>query len=175
MKSKSLFLSISAALTLLFCPDASFAGGGHGGGGGFHGGGFLGGGFRGAGFRGGGRFHGGLFYRYGWWPGFGWGWWGWGGYYPYWIWGDYYPYYSGDYYGYGGDDPSASGSGSGSGWQNENQALQARLAQLGFYRGRIDGVVGPETEAAIRAFQASRRLRVSGELDRETLDALGMG
>jgi hypothetical protein len=170
MKTKSLYLSICAALTLLFLPGTSFAGGGHGGGGGggggWHGGGFRGGGFRGGGFRGG-RFHGGHFYRYGWWPGFGWGWWGWGGFYPYWVWGDYYPYYAGS--SYGGDDPP------GSGWQNENQALQAKLAQLGFYHGRIDGVVGPETEAAIREFQASRGLRATGELDSETLDALGSG
>lgn len=41
--------------------------------------------------------------------------------------------------------------------------VQRELAKRGFYDGPADGRTGPKTEAAIRAYEQSARLRVSGE------------
>jgi len=43
--------------------------------------------------------------------------------------------------------------------------LQARLNNLGFYYGAMDGVMGTETEAAIREFQKTYDLEESGMAD----------
>jgi Putative peptidoglycan binding domain len=51
-------------------------------------------------------------------------------------------------------------------------AVQRVLAQLGYYHGPVDGVVGPQTEKAIRWFQSVDRLPVTGEIDSATLRAL---
>jgi N-acetylmuramoyl-L-alanine amidase len=40
--------------------------------------------------------------------------------------------------------------------------LQARLNNLGFDCGDVDGVIGPKTETAIRGFQESEGLDVDG-------------
>jgi peptidoglycan hydrolase-like protein with peptidoglycan-binding domain len=40
--------------------------------------------------------------------------------------------------------------------------LQLRLKELGFYQGEVSGVYGPETEAAVLAFQQSQGLIVDG-------------
>lgn len=50
--------------------------------------------------------------------------------------------------------------------------LQVRLAQLGFNPGRIDGIFGAETAAALTDFQRHRGLDVDGTLTRATLDEL---
>ena len=41
--------------------------------------------------------------------------------------------------------------------------IQEELANQGFYLGPIDGRMGPQTEAAIRAYQASADLKVDGK------------
>lgn len=51
---------------------------------------------------------------------------------------------------------------------------QARLNALGFQVGPADGNFGNRTRQAIRQFQQSRGLKVSGELDATTLSALGV-
>lgn len=51
---------------------------------------------------------------------------------------------------------------------------QDRLTQDGFYHGQIDGVLGPETRHAIVRFQTKHGLAISGELTRETLNAMGL-
>lgn len=51
------------------------------------------------------------------------------------------------------------------------RAQIALLAQ-GVYQGPLNGVVGPTTRAAIRRFQTSRSLSVTGTLTPQTLDAL---
>ena len=51
---------------------------------------------------------------------------------------------------------------------------QTMLARRGYYRSDIDGVYGPGTEFAVRAYQARVGLVVSGRFDVETLAALGM-
>lgn len=53
-----------------------------------------------------------------------------------------------------------------------NQWLQSRLTAHGFPVGGIDGVIGPITIAAIKAFQLKHRIRVSGLADAETVAAL---
>lgn len=50
--------------------------------------------------------------------------------------------------------------------------VQTHLAALGFPPGTIDGKFGLLTEAAVRAFQSSYVLRVTGEVDLATRDAL---
>jgi peptidoglycan hydrolase-like protein with peptidoglycan-binding domain len=46
------------------------------------------------------------------------------------------------------------------------------LAKLGYYHGSIDGVIGPDTEKAVRWFQSVDKLPVTGQLDDQTLQAL---
>ena len=51
---------------------------------------------------------------------------------------------------------------------------QTALKQLGFYPGGVDGVVGPRTRAATRAFQQANGMNASGVLSGETLERLRM-
>lgn len=52
--------------------------------------------------------------------------------------------------------------------------VQRRLARRGYYRGEIDGDVGPGTRAAIRSFQYSRGMTVTGRIDSALLRELGL-
>lgn len=51
---------------------------------------------------------------------------------------------------------------------------QMILARRGYYRSDIDGIYGPGTEIALRAFQIQRGLPPSGRFDLPTLGALGL-
>jgi peptidoglycan hydrolase-like protein with peptidoglycan-binding domain len=51
--------------------------------------------------------------------------------------------------------------------------VQARLAQLRWWSGDVTGVYDARTTTAVRGFQAKRRIPVTGEVDRRTLDRLG--
>jgi Putative peptidoglycan binding domain len=74
--------------------------------------------------------------------GFPWGW-GWG-----WNWGYPYGYYGGYNYGdYG------SGYGYGDSSRSRVAELQRRLARAGYYYGTVDGIMGPATRRAIRAYE----------------------
>ena len=177
MKTKMLAgLLLGAALAI--GPGVALAGGG--GGGGFHGGGGFGGGFHGGGELHGGAFHGG-FANHGFvsdrsfhfghefrhdhdrffgrhfvfvnpWPGY------------------YDPYYIGSYdYDYPYDNYTASD------YSDVILAVQQALAQLGYYHGPVNGVIGAQTEEAIRWFQSVYRLPVTGEIDSATLRALQIG
>jgi peptidoglycan hydrolase-like protein with peptidoglycan-binding domain len=50
--------------------------------------------------------------------------------------------------------------------------MQVALARLALSPGSIDGVIGPQTRSALRAFQMREHLALSGELDRATRDKL---
>jgi hypothetical protein len=50
--------------------------------------------------------------------------------------------------------------------------VQLALLAQGFYDGSIDGVVGPSMRSALRRFQESRGLSVTGTITPPTLDAL---
>jgi peptidoglycan hydrolase-like protein with peptidoglycan-binding domain len=50
--------------------------------------------------------------------------------------------------------------------------VQARLQNLGYYEGEVDGELGPETQDAIRAFQDDHALDATGEISADLLDAL---
>jgi len=96
------------------------------------------------------------------------------GFYPY----DYgYPY---DYYGYDpGAYENAADYDSQGAYDSTDQVTdstvataQTQLARQGYYRGEIDGIVGPETRRAIMRYQGDRGLRVTGRLNMDTLRAL---
>ncbi|MBI2305842.1 MAG: peptidoglycan-binding protein [Rhodocyclales bacterium] len=55
---------------------------------------------------------------------------------------------------------------------DEVRRLQQCLADLGLQPGSIDGVFGPQTEAAVAAFQASQGLLVDGEFGPATRKAM---
>ncbi len=103
------------------------------------------------------------------------------GYYPYDGYGYGYPYgydyYGGSAYGYGdqgygyGDQGYGYGNqGYGYGGRNRGGSsvvqLQRRLARAGYYHGAIDGLMGPETRRAIRAYERSHNEREYGMIDR---------
>ncbi|WP_008312899.1 peptidoglycan-binding domain-containing protein [Leptolyngbya sp. PCC 6406] len=50
--------------------------------------------------------------------------------------------------------------------------VQERLQGLGFYRGALDGVFGPQTEAAVKAFQRQGQLIADGIIGPSTWQAL---
>jgi peptidoglycan hydrolase-like protein with peptidoglycan-binding domain len=53
------------------------------------------------------------------------------------------------------------------------ESLQHALAELGFYKGLINGLYTPETAEAVRRLQASQSLTVDGIVGRKTVDAIG--
>jgi hypothetical protein len=63
-----------------------------------------------------------------------------------------------------------------SGYDDDDLAIsvQRALSRRGYYRGGIDGEVGPGTRAAIRQYQYDRRLEVTGRIDRSLLRSLGL-
>jgi hypothetical protein len=52
--------------------------------------------------------------------------------------------------------------------------VQAALQQQGYYRGEVDGLLGPLTRAAIADYQRDRGLYITSAIDRPTLESLGM-
>ncbi len=57
--------------------------------------------------------------------------------------------------------------------KNLTSAVQHELTERGYDPGPVDGVYGPKTERAIRAFQAASGLPEDGMISQELLEALG--
>ena len=53
--------------------------------------------------------------------------------------------------------------------------VQQALQQQNMYRGQVDGVWGPRTQAAVRQYQQKNNLGSSGQLDQQTLASLNIG
>jgi hypothetical protein len=53
--------------------------------------------------------------------------------------------------------------------------VQTELQQMGYYRGEVDGLLGPLTREALTAYQADQGLTATAVIDEPTLDSLGMG
>ena len=52
--------------------------------------------------------------------------------------------------------------------------VQQRLARAGYYRGPIDGVIGPRTQYAIRAYERNHGLPADGVIDNRLLRTMGL-
>jgi len=52
--------------------------------------------------------------------------------------------------------------------------VQTELFFLGYFTGDVDGMVGPETRAAIAKLQSDRKLKVTGSITPEVLNVLGI-
>lgn len=105
-----------------------------------------------------------------------------------------YPGYYGGYYPYGGypygytNYPYGYGYGNGyyaNNYQYYNRAaygydrslvarVQARLVRSGYYSGPIDGVIGPRTRYAIRAYESRHGLPPDGRIDGRLLAVMGL-
>ena len=54
------------------------------------------------------------------------------------------------------------------------QMVQDRLRQAGAYPGAVDGVWGPDSEAALQRFQQTHQLQVTGQMNEATAATLGI-
>jgi peptidoglycan hydrolase-like protein with peptidoglycan-binding domain len=52
------------------------------------------------------------------------------------------------------------------------KAAQQKLADAGFYHGKIDGLMGPQTKDALSAYQQQNGLQQTARLDKPTRDRL---
>jgi len=52
--------------------------------------------------------------------------------------------------------------------------VQATLQQMGYYRGEVDGLLGPLTREALIGYQRDQGLVSTAVIDEPTLDSLGM-
>ena len=81
-------------------------------------------------------------------------------FYPY----PYYGYYPYAYYGY-----SDYGYGNGNATVVE---VQRRLARAGYYHGAIDGIMGPQTRRAIRAYERDHNMPAYGVIGKQHLTTM---
>ncbi|HUS53703.1 MAG TPA: peptidoglycan-binding domain-containing protein [Thermohalobaculum sp.] len=56
--------------------------------------------------------------------------------------------------------------------QLKNREAQAGLKKLGCYKGRVDGIIGPHTVAAIKRCRADLGLDPEGGIDQKLLDTM---
>jgi peptidoglycan hydrolase-like protein with peptidoglycan-binding domain len=55
---------------------------------------------------------------------------------------------------------------------DELDGVQKALSKLGFDPGKIDGIDGPNTQKAVRAFQAHASINIDGKVGKQTRQAL---
>src|SRR6266496_4188694 len=94
------------------------------------------------------------------------GWYAWNAGYWYPAWGydsNAYYAYDGPIYGYNDLPPD-----------QVIANVQAALQQQGYYQSDVDGLLGPLTRGAIAAYQRDHGLYITSEIDRPTLESLGM-
>ena len=86
-----------------------------------------------------------------------------------------YPYYGAYPYGYGYYTPRQTVYAD-RGFTDDATvaAVQRRLARGGYYHGSVDGVIGPGTRAAVRAFERNNGLPADGVIDRQLLRTMGL-
>jgi len=53
--------------------------------------------------------------------------------------------------------------------------VQAVLQEMGYYKGEVDGLLGPLTREALTGYQTDQGMVATAVIDEPTLDALGMG
>jgi hypothetical protein len=53
--------------------------------------------------------------------------------------------------------------------------VQEELQMMGYYRGEVDGLLGPLTREALTAYQADQGLMATAVIDEPTLQSLGLG
>ncbi|MGZ5552155.1 MAG: peptidoglycan-binding protein [Chthoniobacterales bacterium] len=53
--------------------------------------------------------------------------------------------------------------------------VQSVLQEMGYYKGEVDGLLGPLTREALTAYQEEQGLAPTAAIDEPTLDSLGMG
>ena len=53
--------------------------------------------------------------------------------------------------------------------------VQAALQDMGYYKGEVDGLIGPLTREALTAYQTDNGMTVTAVIDEPTLDSLNMG
>ena len=97
------------------------------------------------------------------------GWYFWDGGYWYPAWGydervSYYPY----------DGPIYSGP-SARPLDQVVADVQAALQEQGYYKGEVDGLIGPLTRQALAEYQSANGLYATETIDQPTLSALGLG
>lgn len=96
----------------------------------------------------------------------GWYYWSSGYWYPAWGYDDsaaYYPY----------DGPIYVGS-SPRPFDQVVADVQSILQEQGYYRGEVDGLVGPLTQEALAAYQSAQGLEPTAAIDQPTLESLGI-
>jgi hypothetical protein len=94
----------------------------------------------------------------------GWYYWNTGYWYPAWGYDPYaYYFYDGPIYGYNDLPPD-----------QVIANVQAALQGQGYYRGEVDGILGPLTRAAIANYQQDHGLYITSAIDEPTLASLGM-
>jgi peptidoglycan hydrolase-like protein with peptidoglycan-binding domain len=58
--------------------------------------------------------------------------------------------------------------------RNDVKKMQQALHDRGYYRAKVDGVIGLRTRASVRAFQKAEDLPATGQLDSRTASKLGI-
>ncbi|MBV8736043.1 MAG: peptidoglycan-binding protein [Alphaproteobacteria bacterium] len=73
---------------------------------------------------------------------------------------------------YSQQESRSAGEWSGRLSRDEIKQIQSNLKQDGLYRGNVDGIDGPETHQALRAYQQQNGLSVTGRPDQQTVASL---